>query len=103
MQDLRTVPDIIEALGGPTAITRALGFRHASTASEWKRQGSIPPRHWRGLIKMADDVGVTISAETLVAAHSVDSVPAAPPADAAGAADTRSRVAAAPAGEPGAR
>jgi hypothetical protein len=66
-----TVPGIIDALGGPTKIGRATGLG-ISKVSEWKRQGSIPARHWQRLLGYARSEAPTITAEALVAAHAPD-------------------------------
>ncbi len=64
-----TVPDIFEKFGGPTAVAAALEVR-TSTASEMKRRGSIPVKHWPKLIDAARERGIEgVSADTLTRIH----------------------------------
>jgi hypothetical protein len=100
----QTFEAVFERFKGPAEVGRAIGVT-TEHAVQMRRRGSIPPQHWQRLVEAACERGVEdITFEFLAAARAQRSkFPAAPPADAAGAADTRSRVAAAPAGEPGAR
>lgn len=53
-----TVPELIDAYGGPTAFSKALGLKNPSTASEMKRSGSIRPRYFRKIVETAPDYGI---------------------------------------------
>lgn len=67
---MQSVADIIDQYGGPAELTRELGFRHASTVSEWKRRSAIPSEYWRELVDLADKRGLTgVSFETLADLH----------------------------------
>lgn len=49
--------DIIEELGGPTAVARALGSHH-SRPVRWQQKG-IPPRRWSAVVDLAKKLGRT--------------------------------------------
>jgi hypothetical protein len=55
-----TVPDLIDAFGGPTAFAKIIGLRseQSSTASEMKRSGSIRVKYWPAIIQAARDRGL---------------------------------------------
>lgn len=76
---MHTVADIVDQLGGPTEFGRICGFsvNQASRGSDIRRRGSIPVDYWPKIIKAANDRGLPITYETLVAANT------AAPADAA--------------------
>ena len=63
---MKTVSDILDALGGNTAVAKLIGAKHASTVSEMRRRGSIPVEHWPKLIAASQD----LDAETILIAHS---------------------------------
>lgn len=66
-----SVADVIEALGGPTALATSMGFKHPSTVSEMKRSGSIPGRYWRQIVDIAKAAGVKwITTDVLAEMHS---------------------------------
>ena len=46
---MKTIPAVIEALGGSATIAKALG-RSYSTVNSWKARGSIPCEVWPGLL-----------------------------------------------------
>ena len=72
---MNTVPEIIDKLGGPTAVGRAINVG-ASTASEWKRTGRIPVRHWPALHQYATETGVDgLTYDVLVLANVADFPP----------------------------
>lgn len=52
-----TVPDLIEAFGGPAKFARVIG-RKPSTAGEQKRNGSIPVEYWDLIIAAAETEGI---------------------------------------------
>ena len=48
-----TVTDIIDELGGPTAISAVLGLP-PTTVANWKARGSIPARYHAELLRIGD-------------------------------------------------
>lgn len=62
-----TVAQIIEQLGGNTAVARIID-RKPSAVSEMKRRGSIPVEYWPRLIDAARGRGKLLDAEALMAA-----------------------------------
>jgi hypothetical protein len=63
------VPDLIDRLGGPTAFSRIIG-KGPSTASEMKRNRSIPVEYWPRVISAAKERGIRgVSAEALMTMH----------------------------------
>ena len=50
---------VIDSLGGPSSVAKALGLPNASTATYWTRRGSIPVRYWPALIDFAAERGVS--------------------------------------------
>jgi len=71
---MRFVPDLIDAFGGPTAFAAVIG-KKPSTASEMKRNGSVPPKYWRTIVQAAAERGIDgVTYETLAMMHT----PAAP-------------------------
>ena len=65
---MMTVPDIIDSFGGATAFALLIG-KNPSTASEMKRNRSIPVRYWPRVVDEAASRGIHITNDTLVAAH----------------------------------
>jgi hypothetical protein len=66
----RTVPEIIEAFGGPAAFSRVVNINN-STASEMKRRGSIPPKYWKAIVSGSPAEGhAKVTYDELVEAHS---------------------------------
>ncbi len=55
-----TVPDLIDALGGPTAFAKVIGLGpdRASTASEMKRSGRISVEYWPAVMAAAKESGL---------------------------------------------
>lgn len=47
-----SVTQIVEALGGTSAVAAALA-RPTSTVSSWKSRGTIPAAHWQRLTTIA--------------------------------------------------
>lgn len=66
---IATVDDVIDRLGGPASVARALGFPYASAVTEMKRRGSIPVAHWPALMAEALRLGVKLDERILVAVH----------------------------------
>lgn len=64
-----SVPELIEAFGGPTGFARVIG-KGPSTASEQKRSGSIPVEYWDLVVSAARDAGIPgVSFEALARMH----------------------------------
>jgi len=66
---MNSLRDLVDELGGTTAFAAAIQV-NVSTASEMKRRGSIPVRYWPSLIAAADERGLPLTYDTLVAIHS---------------------------------
>jgi hypothetical protein len=68
-----TVSELIDAYGGPTAFSKALGLKNPSTASEMKRSGSIRPRYFVKIVETAPDHGIKgVDYEKLAMMHAVE-------------------------------
>jgi hypothetical protein len=57
MSEPQTVPELIDAFGGPTAFSVVIG-KNPSTASEMKRSGSIKPGYWPKIVEAAASRGI---------------------------------------------
>jgi len=67
---MQSVPDLIDAFGGPTAFASIIGLKRASTASEMKRNRSIAVEHWPRVIAAAEKLGLEgVTAEGLMRLH----------------------------------
>lgn len=67
---MQSVPDLIDAFGGPTAFASVIGLKRASTASEMKRNRSIAVEHWPRVIAAAHEIGLGgVTAEMLLRLH----------------------------------
>jgi predicted SpoU family rRNA methylase len=66
---MNSIADIVAALGGPSNIAKALEAS-PRLVTDWRRNGSIPVRYWPALQAAAEDHGVSLSYEQLVAIHS---------------------------------
>lgn len=66
---MRSVADIIEELGGVTALARALGHRWPTTVQGWKSRGVIPSRQVSAVLKAANTLGKPLSAADLFPAE----------------------------------
>lgn len=67
---MKTVPEVMDALGTLTNTAENLGLPITTVAS-WKARHSIPVEHWRALVGYAQKSGVPgLNYETLVAIHS---------------------------------
>lgn len=75
MSTTRTVPEIINALGGTSAFGRIIEVKQ-STASEMKRRGNIPVPYWPKIIAADPVEGDRITYDDLVAAHLPENKPA---------------------------
>lgn len=65
-----SVSTLFQNLGGPTKVARILDVG-TSTASEMRRRGSIPVKHWPKLVKACASEGVEgVTYERLVEMHS---------------------------------
>jgi len=73
MSKPRTVPDIINALGGTSAFSRIIEVKQ-STASEMKRRGNIPVPYWPKITSAEPIEGERVTYEDLVDAHLVKSL-----------------------------
>lgn len=60
------VHEIFDALGGPSAIARATGFK-LQTVCDWRVKGTaeIPPWRRGAVLKAAHDLGVVLSPDAL--------------------------------------
>ncbi len=67
---MQSIAEIIAALGGPASVARATGVKHRARVTDWRRNGSIPVAYWPALQAAAEDHGVSLSYEQLVAIHS---------------------------------
>lgn len=66
---MNSLRDLVGEFGGTTAFAAAIQV-NVSTASEMKRRGSIPVRYWPSLIAAAEERGLALTYDTLVAIHS---------------------------------
>lgn len=53
MESVKTVADLIDALGGGAALARAL-FTNPSTITECKRRNSLPVKYWYPTMEFAE-------------------------------------------------
>ena len=65
---MNNIPDIIEGLGGATALAEQLAIPMTTVAS-WKGRQSIPVEHWPRLLEIATSQGIGLSYEQLVHIH----------------------------------
>jgi hypothetical protein len=69
---MNSVPELIDAFGGPTAFSRVIGKR-PSTASEMKRNRSIHVDYWPRVIEAAAEQGIEgITADFLMRIHATE-------------------------------
>lgn len=68
---MKTVSDVIDTLGGPSALARTMG-EEVSTVSAWKHRGRIPARHWPLLIEVAREGECELSFEAMFKMHEPD-------------------------------
>jgi hypothetical protein len=66
---MQTVAEIVDAFGRPTAFAKVIS-RGTSTASEMKRNGSIPGRYWEVVVHAARARGIGgVTLECLARLH----------------------------------
>jgi hypothetical protein len=65
---MNNIPNIIQCLGGATALAEQLGIPMTTVAS-WKQRQSIPVEHWPRLLEIATSQGIDLSYEQLVHIH----------------------------------
>lgn len=66
---MNSVPELIDAFGGPTAFSKIIEKR-PSTASEMKRNRSIAVDYWPKIIEAAAERGIEgVTAEFLMRIH----------------------------------
>lgn len=69
VEEIKTVSDVIERLGGNAEIARYMGWQ-PSRVSEIKRRGQMKAQDFRSFIKMAEDKGIPeINADLLADLH----------------------------------
>jgi hypothetical protein len=61
--------EIIEYLGGITAVSRGLGHKWPTTVQGWGDRGSIPARHMPEVIAFAERIGKPITADDFLKTH----------------------------------
>ena len=66
--DPLTIPDLIDRLGGTSALARKGGWP-VPTVNAWKHRRTVPLENWDRLIDVAKQDGVPLTAEHLLAAH----------------------------------
>lgn len=77
---LRTVPDLIDAFGGPTAFSKVIE-KGPSTASEMKRAARIDVTYWPKIVAAAREAGIEgLEYGHLVEMHTVGRTPTEPQA-----------------------
>ena len=64
----RVVDVVIERFGGVSKLADALGHKHPSTVSEWRRRksGNIPAEHQKAVLAAARDRGIELTADDLL-------------------------------------
>lgn len=66
---MKTVADIIDALGGNAVVARFLDAK-PSTISEIKRRNSLPPKFFRAIVTLAEQKGIDwVTADFLADLH----------------------------------
>jgi hypothetical protein len=56
---------LIQALGGPSVFAARMNLRRI-TAQKMQDRNSIAPRHWRALIQVASEQGISLNEDTLL-------------------------------------
>lgn len=75
---MRTHTEIITATGGPAAIAKIVGA-DPNSAKQWRRNDSIPSKHWHALVAAGHASWAELGAATALKAGA----PLTPPQDAA--------------------
>lgn len=70
----RPIPELIDALGGLTALAKELGHTNPTTVQGWKDRGAIPLKQIPRVIEAGRRKGIALTAD--------DFLPAAAPSDA---------------------
>ncbi len=65
VQQITTIRDLIDALGGPTVIAEWAGYEHPSAVSNWEARGNIPSGLHMRLSLEARRRGLVISPEEI--------------------------------------
>ena len=65
---IKNIPDIIERLGGPSALALHLG-KPITTVASWKDRKSIPVEYWPAMVVTASKRGIKLDYERLVNLH----------------------------------
>ena len=68
-----TIPQLIDSLGGPTAVASALDLK-PSAISEMKRNKSIRVRYWPKFIHLAKSKKIRLTFGNLVDMHDLDPI-----------------------------
>lgn len=69
MDTPRTIPDLIDAFGGPTGFAKVID-KNPSTASEMKRSQSIRVGYWPLIVEAAQEEGIPgVTLEALAQMH----------------------------------
>jgi hypothetical protein len=54
---MRSIPDMLDALGGSAVVAAKRKLPYTTVAS-WKARGAIPAREWPGLVELAREMRV---------------------------------------------
>jgi hypothetical protein len=72
MSKPNTIPELIDAFGGPTKFAKIIG-KNPSTASEMKRSGAIRVSYWPRIVEAASAHDVQgLSFEKLTKMHNIE-------------------------------
>lgn len=72
---MRSVPCLIDALGGSSKVTELLGLRAPTTVASWKSRQSIPPDYWPRIIDAARQCGLEgVTSDKLLELHTGERV-----------------------------
>jgi len=63
-----TIWELIQDLGGPSAVARELNLTPAAPAY-WARNNVIPLKQWRGVLELCTALKYPMTAEKLLAMH----------------------------------
>jgi len=63
-----TIWELIQDLGGPSAVARELNLTPAAPAY-WSRNNVIPLKQWRGVLELCAALKYPMTAEKLLAMH----------------------------------
>lgn len=69
MIEPRSIPELIDAFGGPTEFAKVIG-KNPSTASEMKRAGSIRVNYWTNIVDAAAEKAIPgVSLDSIARMH----------------------------------